>query len=309
MTQDLTPADHARALNLIGDPASAPGVINEAAATGRVKELIYATIDGFRSIYDQLHTRHLDGETVFVRGEWGAAVSAIVGERTFTSAEEMQRYAESDEAKDNDVRLVGIVALNRGLQDDLVDDTVSYVIERGRLESFIATLSDVGRRLIPELNTQEMPRLLAALAARTRSDEKAVPGQARAELDYAFVAEYAKVEASGTLTAIGASYLEVRPPGLPAQHSLAIAGRVRAPEDTQSIELLIRINPPGPMNIEINGTLTPGPEPVRYDGKVAVLFTAMSVIPLVAPGLCEIFIDIDGREQRRLAFNIVAPPQ
>ena len=57
MTQDLTPADHRRALNLIGNPASAPGVTNEAVAAGRVKELIYATIDGYRSRLDG--ERHL----------------------------------------------------------------------------------------------------------------------------------------------------------------------------------------------------------------------------------------------------------
>jgi hypothetical protein len=46
---------------------------------------------------------------------------------------------------------------------------------------------------------------------------------------------------------------------------------------------------------------------VRYDGKVAVLFAANAGLLLTAPGLCEIFIDVDGQEQRRLAFNIVAP--
>lgn len=128
-----------------------------------------------------------------------------------------------------------------------------------------------------------------------------------AELDYAFVAEFAKVE-SGTLTAVGASYLEVRPPAFPAQHSFSVAGRIRAPEDTQAIGLVIRINPPpGNMNIVLNGTLTPGAETVKYDGKLAVLFTATASIALAAPGLCEIFIEVDGQQQRRLAFSVVAP--
>ncbi len=129
-----------------------------------------------------------------------------------------------------------------------------------------------------------------------------------ADLDYAFIAEFAKVEA-GKLTAVGASYIEVRPPSFPAQHSLAVAGRLRAPEDTEAIDLVIRIDPPGNMNIVINGTLTPGTETAKYDGKLAVLFAATALIPLTAPGLCEIFIDVDGQQQRRLAFNIVAPPQ
>jgi hypothetical protein len=128
-----------------------------------------------------------------------------------------------------------------------------------------------------------------------------------AELDYAFIAEFAKVEVSGTLTAIGASYLEVRPLGFPAQHPFSVAGRIRAPEDAETINLTIRINPPGNMNVVINGSLVPGPESVKYDGKVALLFAASASIMLTTPGLCEIFIDVDGQEQRRLAFNIVAP--
>jgi hypothetical protein len=127
-----------------------------------------------------------------------------------------------------------------------------------------------------------------------------------AELDYAFIAEFAKVE-NGKLTAVGASYLEVRTPAFPVQHSFSVAGRIRAPEDTTAIALLIRINPPGNMNIVVNGTLTPDAETVRYDGKLAVLFAATTSMTLVGPGLCEIFVDIDGQQQRRLAFNIVAP--
>jgi hypothetical protein len=115
------------------------------------------------------------------------------------------------------------------------------------------------------------------------------------------------VEGSGTLTAVGASYLEVRPPAFPIQHAFSVAGRIRAPEDTEPIALVIRINPPGNMNIVLNGTLTPGAESVRYDGKVAIVFAATVSIALAAPGLCEVFIDVDGRQQRRLAFSIVAP--
>ncbi|VBA61220.1 hypothetical protein LAUMK41_04596 [Mycobacterium attenuatum] len=127
-----------------------------------------------------------------------------------------------------------------------------------------------------------------------------------AELDYAFIAEYAKVEA-GKLTAVGASYIDIRPLTLPAQHIVYIAGRIRAPEDAESIALKIRINPPGNMNIVLDGTITIGAEEPRYDGKVAVMFAASAVIPLVSAGLCEIFVDVDEVEQRRLAFAIITP--
>jgi Family of unknown function (DUF6941) len=129
-----------------------------------------------------------------------------------------------------------------------------------------------------------------------------------AELDYAFIAEYAKVEA-GKLTAVGASYADIHPPALPAQHILFIAGRLRGPEDTESIALKIRIDPPGDMNIVLDGTVTVGQELPRYDGKVGVLFAASAAVPLIRAGLCEIFVGVDGHEERRLAFAIIAPQQ
>jgi hypothetical protein len=54
-----------------------------------------------------------------------------------------------------------------------------------------------------------------------------------AELDYAFIAEFAKVE-GGKLTAIGASYMQITPPAFPVAHYLSVAGRIRAPEDTET---------------------------------------------------------------------------
>jgi len=55
------------------------------------------------------------------------------------------------------------------------------------------------------------------------------PGRAivrvMAELDYAFIAEFAKFE-NGKLTAVGASYIDVRPPVLPAPHTLSVAGEL-----------------------------------------------------------------------------------
>jgi hypothetical protein len=128
-----------------------------------------------------------------------------------------------------------------------------------------------------------------------------------AELDYAFIAEFAKVE-NGKLTAVGASYIDVRPPALPAPHTLSVAGRIRAPEDTKTIGLTIRVNPPGgAINMVVDWSMQPGPEAVRYDGKIGVLFAVSTAVLLTTEGLCEIFIDVDKVQQRRLAFRVIAP--
>lgn len=131
-----------------------------------------------------------------------------------------------------------------------------------------------------------------------------------AELDYAFIAEFAKVE-NGKLTAVGASYIDVQPSMLPVTQSLSIAGRVRAPEETKAINLTIRVKPPGDNagQMTFDWLMQPGPETPRYDGKMGVLFAISFPLTLSAEGLCEIFIDIDKVQQRRLAFRVVAPQQ
>jgi len=55
--------------------------------------------------------------------------------------------------------------------------------------------------------------------------------------------------------------------------------------------------------------MQPGPETDRYDGKIGVLFAVSTAIFLTTDGLCEIFIDVDKVQQRRLAFRVVAPQQ
>jgi hypothetical protein len=131
-----------------------------------------------------------------------------------------------------------------------------------------------------------------------------------AELDYAFVAEYAKVEL-GKLTAVGASYTDVRALTFPIHHLLAIAGRIRAPEDAGEIIMIVRVNVPGENSpsMEFRYTFTPGPESARYDGKVGILFALNTSLILTEPGLCEITFDVDGSRQRRLAFDVLGPGQ
>lgn len=131
-----------------------------------------------------------------------------------------------------------------------------------------------------------------------------------AELDYAFVAEYAKAEL-GKLTVVGASYTKVRVASFPAGHLLAVAGRLRAPEDVDTIAALVRIKTPSVNSplLEFRLELHPGPESDRYDGKVAILFALNTSLILTEPGLCEITFDVDGVRQRRLAFEVVGPGQ
>lgn len=128
-----------------------------------------------------------------------------------------------------------------------------------------------------------------------------------AELDYAFIAEYASVEA-GKLTAVGASYTTVKVESFPAMHLLSIAGRVRATEGTEGIHLRVSVNPPAPgVEIVADGLLAPNESTTVYDGKIGIIFAISTMVQLAAVGLVEVQIEVDGQHVRRLAFEVQPP--
>lgn len=133
-----------------------------------------------------------------------------------------------------------------------------------------------------------------------------------AELDYAFLAEYAQVDPTGKLTAVGASFTRVTPAGMPAAQLFFVAGRVRAREDEGPVALHVEITAPDKqLTIGLDSQLTAGPAVMPYDGKVGLLFAIGTVLPLNRPGLYWVTVSLDGEEVRRLAFDVVptSPPQ
>ena len=65
------------------------------------------------------------------------------------------------------------------------------------------------------------------------------------DLDYAFLAEYARLEQGGTLTALGASFTQIAVPRLPSAIQLGVAGRVRVLEGVAAVPLTVRMLPAG----------------------------------------------------------------
>lgn len=126
-----------------------------------------------------------------------------------------------------------------------------------------------------------------------------------AELDYAFLADYAQIEA-GKLSALGASYTHARVAALGGQWITSIAGRVRTSVDADPIELTIRIvAPEDAFELNFQTVLQVGEESRPYDGgKVGLLFASTVALPIIATGLYEVFLILDGVEARRLAFDM-----
>ncbi len=126
------------------------------------------------------------------------------------------------------------------------------------------------------------------------------------ELDYAFLAEFAKVD-HDQLTAIGASYTHVTASQLPVTHQLYIAGRIRAPEGGDPFELEIAFQgaSEGAPELKLSAEIDPAKVTSKpYDGKVGILFAVGTGVPLLAEGLYEVKLSIDGEIVRRLAFSV-----
>jgi hypothetical protein len=123
-----------------------------------------------------------------------------------------------------------------------------------------------------------------------------------AELDYAFLAEYAQIT-NGNLTAVNASFINIKT-GVPAVFPLAVAGRVRAPADAGEIRLDITFTTPSEDGPTITWQLNLNTEgnPV-YDNKVGILFSVRAAVPINTRGLYRFTIDIDGEKARTLAFE------
>lgn len=126
-----------------------------------------------------------------------------------------------------------------------------------------------------------------------------------ADLDYAFLADYAQV-IEGKITAVGASYTHVSVDSLPALFSTSVAGRVRTTVGADPIALKIKVIPPNEeYEIEVSGLLTTGEDVRPYGGdKLGVLFAFTTQIPIPAPGLYEVHVIVEDKLARRLAFDV-----
>lgn len=94
-----------------------------------------------------------------------------------------------------------------------------------------------------------------------------------AELDYAFLAQYAKTEA-GTIAAVGASFTEVHVETFPTMMDIAVAGRIR--RDVAEKPPTLRIEFSGPNDkqlIDVEDALSTSFNSVTYEGKTASVFS------------------------------------
>lgn len=128
------------------------------------------------------------------------------------------------------------------------------------------------------------------------------------DLDYAFLAEYAKVEPHGTLTVVGASFTKVHVMQLPASPAVYVAGRLRAKEGAPPVPLGLTVSGPGPQSptLELHTEmLVAGPDP--YEGRLGLLFALGITLPVMEFGIYTFTLSINGTAARSLKVDVTAP--
>lgn len=133
-----------------------------------------------------------------------------------------------------------------------------------------------------------------------------------AELDYAFLADFATIQDS-KLTTVGASFTRIGVPSFPSPVSFAVAGRVRCgQDDADRVALTMRVRTPGDEGLtyevqsEIDASRIDHP---TYDGVHRGIVFAMQInIPLLTAGLYSVDVDLDDTDSVDRTLKFEAAP-
>ena len=134
-----------------------------------------------------------------------------------------------------------------------------------------------------------------------------------AELEFAILAEYARLEpGSGLLTLAGGGFDRVTAPTLPVVLQVAYAVRVSlGAQDELGADLVVVVESPHEEPIlRVVGHFDKPDNPVIVDGKIGVTTVAPLVMLLQAAGTYRVRLLVDGTEERARAFEVVSltPP-
>jgi hypothetical protein len=126
-----------------------------------------------------------------------------------------------------------------------------------------------------------------------------------AKLDYALLAEYARVDPSGLLTTVGASFDRVRARNAAAGQQIFVALRVLLDASETTVDFEISVRPPsGGFTIGLSGQATRNPDAVPVDGRVGVVVTVGVLVPLPESGRYLVTVTLADGERREIPFIV-----
>lgn len=126
-----------------------------------------------------------------------------------------------------------------------------------------------------------------------------------ATLDYALLAEYARVDSAGLLTVVGGSFDRVRAAGPAAAQQVFLALRVLVDEDEDPVQIDIKVQSPGgEYELGMSGLAERNANAQPVDGRVNVMLAFGVVVPLSSAGRYVVRVALSGEVVRDLPFVV-----
>lgn len=126
------------------------------------------------------------------------------------------------------------------------------------------------------------------------------------ELDYAFLAEFARVEGN-SLTAVGASFTHLTAVELPLNSMIYVAGRIRSPRSHGPFPVEISFGPDGSDGqLSLSTTFDPSAAANPYRDRVGITFAVGIPVEIEKAGLQRVEVLVNDLPARALRFDVEA---
>ncbi|PZS39148.1 MAG: hypothetical protein DLM62_09830 [Pseudonocardiales bacterium] len=126
-----------------------------------------------------------------------------------------------------------------------------------------------------------------------------------ATLDYALLAEYARIDPAGLVTIVGGSFDRVQAMSTSGAHPTYLVMRVLLDESEEAASFEVSVEPPNKVYaLQLTGTAARHPAAVPVDGRVGVTLTIGLMVPIVAAGLYVARVSLEGQSVQALPFVV-----
>lgn len=126
-----------------------------------------------------------------------------------------------------------------------------------------------------------------------------------ATLDYALLAEYARIDPAGLVTIVGGSFDRVQASSTRGSQQTYVVMRVLLDESEEAASFEISLEPPTKTYVlQVAGTVPRNPAAVPVDGRVGVTAVIGLMVPLIAPGRYVAKVSLEGQPAQDLPFVV-----
>lgn len=126
-----------------------------------------------------------------------------------------------------------------------------------------------------------------------------------ASLDYALLAEYARVDQAGLVTIVGGGFDRIRAPVTGGIQQVFVAMRIVLDEQEPDVPFEVKIQSPGDQfEIGVAGATSRAPSVLPSDGKVHFMTAIGLVVPIQVAGRYVVQIMLAGEIVRYLPFVV-----